>query len=104
MSELWWLQTKFSAAVPRLIDRAHELGYYVTIGHCTRCSDCKTGHANSLHKKRLAIDLNLFAQDGTYLQSGEYHRELHEYWESLGGSPMIENDANHYSFSWKGMR
>ena len=104
MSELWWLQTQFASMVPRLIDFAIASGYYVTIGHCTRCADCKTGHTNSLHKKRLAIDLNLFSQEGEYLQTSEPHKKLHEYWESLGGAPMIAGDANHYSVEYKGMR
>lgn len=63
-------------------------------------------HPESLHFSRLAIDLNAF-RGGVYLQGAEAdaaHRELHDLWLTLGGAPMIEGDANHYSFAFDGMR
>lgn len=38
--------------------------------------------ANSVHKQRLAIDLNLF-KGGVYQTSTEAHKPLGEYWKSL---------------------
>jgi hypothetical protein len=58
------------------------------------------GHINSFHKKRLAIDLNLFV-DGDYI-TGDHPawREIGAYWKNLhpentwGGD---FNDSNHFS-------
>ena len=62
------------------------------------------GHKNSCHKLRLAQDINLFHPDGSLVTDDTYHRELHKWWtEKCGGSPMIEHDGNHYSFSHNGM-
>ena len=96
-------QSKFVWMVGQLITYAHTLGYELTFGHATRCQDCPTGHVKSLHKERLAIDLNLFI-DGEYQRGSRGHEILHHFWESLGGSPMIPGDANHYSLEHNGMR
>jgi hypothetical protein len=92
--------------LPRLIDKAHELGYELTIGDGYR--DPRTyglpgeaigyGQRWSNHKLRLAIDLNLF-RDGQYLTASDDHKPLGEFWESLhpecrwGGR---FSDGNHY--------
>lgn len=105
-------QRAFARLVARLIDRAHELGYEVTLGDAYRdprlfgpVGESKGyGHRNSCHKSRLAIDLNLF-RDGAFLQSTEDHRPLGEWWERQhefarwGGR---FNDGNHYSFTHGG--
>lgn len=57
------------------------------------------GRRSSVHKLKLAGDLNLF-KDGKWLQTTEGHRESGEHWESLhslcrwGGR---FKDGNHYS-------
>lgn len=57
--------------------------------------------AKSNHKRRLAVDFNLF-KDGKYLSATSDHKLLGEYWESLdercrwGGR---YNDGNHYEFN-----
>lgn len=93
--------------VPRLIDKAFELGFEVTGGDLMRDGRCPYGSKSSKHGRRLAIDINLF-RDGVYLKNGEDYRELGEYWESLGmiwggrfgddpATPKIEGwDANHF--------
>ncbi len=97
-------QEKFAMMVADLLNKANELGYSVRLGHTLRCEDCKTGKKNSLHKKKLAIDLNLF-KDGVYLTKTEDHQRLGEYWESIGGSWGGRfNDGNHYSLSYGGMK
>jgi hypothetical protein len=95
-------QSKFALMVAELIQYAYEQGYEITLGHAYRCSDCSVGHKKSLHKKRLAIDLNLF-KDGAYLTDGTGHYELHFKWSQMGGSPPIANDLNHYSIAHDGM-
>lgn len=105
MSVLLAKQQDFAHMQALLILHAEALGYRVTLGHATRCEDCPVGHPNSLHKKRLAIDINLFDQDGVYLSHPAYHEELGLYWESIGGTWGGRfNDANHYSLEHDGMK
>ena len=99
-------QRFFAKHAARLILKAYELGYEVSLGHAFRCIDCHIGRKYSLHKQKLAIDLNLF-KDGEYLASTEDHRELGEWWEdqhpdfSWGGR---FSDGNHYSMKHGGRR
>jgi len=87
-------QSKFARKLSLLIAFAYEKGYELTLGDAY----ATTGHIqNSFHYKRLAIDLNLF-RNGTYLTETDDHRELGEFWESLGGSWGGRfDDGNHYS-------
>jgi len=102
-------QRLLAKLLPRLLDKAHELGFEVTLGDAYR--DPRThgvlgvkkayGHAFSCHKLRLAIDLNLF-RDGVYLTRTEDHQPLGEFWESLHplcrwGGRFKTADGNHYS-------
>lgn len=107
-------QRLFARMVARLLDKAHDLGYEVTLGDAYRdprvfgALGAKQGYGNafSCHKMRLAIDLNLF-KDGKFLQSTEDHRPLGEWWEAQldiacwGGR---FNDGNHYSFTYEGAK
>ena len=105
-------QSEFARLVPRLIDKAYELGYEVTLGDAYRDprvhgqfgTKAAYGRARSCHKLRLAIDLNLF-KDGKFLGTTEAHRPLGEWWE--GQHPDARwggqfNDGNHYSFEHGG--
>jgi hypothetical protein len=62
------------------------------------------GIANSLHRSRLAIDLNLF-KDGILLENLEDYREAGEYWKTLhidnnwGGDFKKRKDPYHFSMS-----
>lgn len=91
-------QQEFMRQLPRLIDKAHELGYEVTGGDLFRDARCPYGSKSSRHKVRLAIDLNLF-RDGQYLSSTEDHEPLGTWWESVGGiwGGRFE-DGNHYEW------
>lgn len=93
-------QKQFARMLPRLLDKAHELGYEVTLGDAYRDSRVPYGHPRSLHRKRLAIDLNLF-RDGEYLNRSEDYQELGEWWTSNGpefrwGGMM---DGNHFAIT-----
>ena len=105
-------QRRFARAIPRLIDKAHELGYEVTLGDAFRdprvfgqVGEAKGyGAKGSCHKLRLAVDLNLY-RDNVYLTDTEAHRELGEWWEAQGldhcwGGRFA--DGNHYSFEHQG--
>lgn len=97
-------QCKFSRMVAQLLIKAFELGYEVTLGYSQRCDNCPVGHEYSLHKLKLALDINIF-KDGKYLSATNDHKELGEFWESIGGSWGGRfKDGNHYSLSYKGMR
>ena len=95
-------QTEFARAVPRLIDAAFVLGYEVTLGDCFRDARCAYGSSKTLHRKRLAFDLNLF-KDGKYLRQSKDYKKLGRYWESIGGKWGVirdgeQVDGNH--FEW----
>ena len=107
-------QRKFTRMVADLIVFAYEQGYELTLGDAFRdprvhgpVGQKKSySSANSLHKERLAIDLNLF-KGGKFLTQSEDHRPLGEYWESLGGSwggRFSSPDGNHYSLEHGGRK
>ena len=104
-------QELFATMVPRLIDKAHELGFKVRIGDVFRdprvfgpVGERKGyGESRSAHKLKLAIDLNLF-KDGRFLSATEDHTPLGEWWESQGGTWGGRfQDGNHYSLAYQGM-
>jgi hypothetical protein len=104
MASLVEKQAAFSQAVARLIQMAHTLGYQVTFGDAYRDPRCPYGQPNSLHKSRLAVDLNVF-RDGKYLTTGEQYTDLGEFWESIGGAWGGRfNDGNHFSFEHNGYK
>lgn len=90
--------------VPRLIDKAFELGFNVTLGDAYRDPRAPYGSKSSRHRVRLAIDLNLFKDvdgDGNpdYLTTTEAHRPLGEWWEAQGGIWGGRfSDGNHYEW------
>lgn len=97
-------QSEFVRMVAKLIDFATEQGFALTFGDAYRPPEAHWGHPRSLHKLRLAIDLNLF-RDGKYLASTEDHAPLGYYWESIGGTWGGRfADGNHYSLEHEGMR
>lgn len=113
-------QRLFMRLVPRLIDRAHELGFGVTLGDGYRdprvfgqLGEARGyGHRKSAHKQRLAIDLNLFKDldgdgDLDYAEKTELHRPLGEWWEqqhSLCRWGGRFEDGNHYSMERDGVK
>lgn len=103
-------QSRFAKDSARLILKAYELGYEITYGEAWRTdlqaaanAASGTGISNSLHKERLAIDLNLF-RDGRYITDGEGHSILGTWWKALGpdyrwGGDFTKKDFNHYSIT-----
>lgn len=98
-------QQRFAEMAAKLIQKAVELGYKVTLGDAYRDPRVHGefgkrvgyGESKSFHKLRLAIDLNLF-KDGKYLPNASAHSELGAWWEAQGGSWGGRfQDANHYS-------
>ena len=107
-------QERFMRLLPRLIDKAHALGFEVRGGDLYRDPRVHGelgvkmgyGHPKSAHKQKLAIDLNLF-KDGKFLSATEDHKPLGEWWElqapdcRWGGR---FNDGNHYSIEVDGVK
>lgn len=91
-------QVKFAKMVSVLIAKAFEMGYDVTLGDAYRDPRCPYGSKSSKHRRRLAIDINLF-RSGVYLTETEDHLPLGEWWESAGGiwGGRFE-DGNHYEW------
>lgn len=111
-SELFEKQARFSLMVARLILKAGEQGYQVTLGDAYR--DPRVfgpigerrgyGESRSAHKQRLAIDINLF-KSGRWLTSTKDHEPLGLWWESVGGTWGGRfNDGNHYSLEHGGIK
>lgn len=105
-------QRKLVLMVAKLIEFAYANGYELTLGDAYRdprlhgAVGKKVGYssANSLHKERLAIDLNLF-KGGEYLTKTEDYKPLGEFWESIGGSWGGRfNDGNHFSLEHNGRK
>lgn len=100
------LQSEFAICVARLILRADQLGYQVTFGDAYRDPRVTYGHPNSVHRKRLAVDLNLF-KNGKYLTATEDHAILGQWWKAQ--HPLARwggdfEDGNHYSFEYEGVK
>ena len=107
-------QELFMKLLPRLIDKAHELGFKVRGGDLFRdprlhgaVGEKKGyGHSKSCHKIKLAIDLNLF-KGSKFLSATVDHEELGMWWEvqhpdcRWGGR---FKDGNHYSITHEGMQ
>lgn len=100
-------QSLFIRLLARLILHAELLGYELTGGDLYRDKRCDYGHPQSLHRKRLAVDLNLFI-DGDYQRESEAHEPLGSFWKSLHplcrwGGDFSDPDGNHYSLEHDGI-
>lgn len=107
-------QSLFARLVASLIVFAYAQGYELTFGEAWRSPEeakrlamLGKGTLDSLHRDRLALDLNLF-KDGKWLKTTAAHRPLGEFWESLhplcrwGGRFKARSDGNHYSLEFQG--
>ena len=98
-------QHKFAVMVSKLIIYADSIGLVISGGDWYRDARCNYGHPRSLHRLRLAFDINLFNAAGTYMVDKESHRPLGEYWERMGGTWGGHfDDPNHYSLEHDGMK
>ena len=102
-------QELFAINVSKLIDYIYVQGYACTFGEAFRTPEqaaiyAKEGKGieDSLHCKRLAIDLNIFDGSGTYLSDTESYKPFGDYWVTLhpnnrwGGSFKHRPDGNHF--------
>ncbi|HZW60823.1 MAG TPA: M15 family metallopeptidase [Candidatus Babeliales bacterium] len=101
-------QAEFAHNVARLIQYIFMQGYICTLGDAYRTPEqaelyAKEGKGivDSLHCKRLAIDLNLFTHDGRYLSDTKDYEPIGKYWELLHqnnrwGGRFERKDGNHF--------
>lgn len=99
-------QRRFAQHIADLIHHINARGYACTFGDAYRDPRLhgeigqKKGYgaANSNHKRRLAVDLNLFTPDGAYVTGDVEWRQFGDYFEAL--DPLNRwggryDDANH---------
>ena len=107
--QLWERQALFAQNVAQLILYINSHNHKVTFGETFRTPeqallDAKEGKGiiNSLHCKRLAVDLNLFDNAGTYIGNYEVYKPYGDYWKTLhvlnrwGGDFTKLKDGNHF--------
>jgi hypothetical protein len=108
MKTLSQKQAIFAQNVAKLIEYIFSKGYLCSLGETYRTptqakiyADEGKGILNSLHCKRLAIDINLFSKNGKYFPLTEDYKPFGDYWESLhpsnrwGGTFKTRPDGNH---------
>jgi len=105
-------QKIFTLLLAQFVIWAYDQGYELTYGDAYRDRRAfgsfgvrKTyGHKNSNHKRRLAVDLNLFIEN-EYMTQTEDYAPLGEKWESMGGTWGGRfNDGNHFSLEHDGFK
>ena len=102
-------QAIFARNVAKLIEHIFQSGYVCTLGEVYRTPAQAAAYAkegkgivNSLHCKRLAIDINLFSADGKYFPESEDYKPFGEYWKKLhpsnrhGCDFKSRPDGNHF--------
>lgn len=106
--KLWEKQALFAKNVASLIKYIDDNDHFATLGEAFRTAEqaqiyAKTGKGilDSLHCKRLAIDLNLIDSNGNYLTDTADYRKFGLYWESLHpanrwGGIFKRADGNHF--------
>lgn len=106
------LQESFAQDAAKLIQKAVELGYTVTLAEAWRTpqqaqwnADHGAGIACSLHIERLAIDLNVFVKGVYQIDDTQgCYKALGDFWKSFGpdhywGGDFKRVDLDHYSVS-----
>jgi hypothetical protein len=114
------LQQEFAYQIAALIGYAYSRGYALTFGDAFRDPRAfgefgvkpkgSYAEAHSVHKVRLAIDLNLFV-DGKYVtdKNNPAYQELGSFWKqqhelARWGGDFHKGDANHFSFEYQGYK
>jgi hypothetical protein len=92
------LQQDFARNIAHLILRIYESNYACTLGEAYRTQEQAEWNAakgigikDSLHCKRLAVDLMLF-KDGVWCTDGESYRPFGEYWKTLNSLNRFGGD------------
>lgn len=101
-------QAIFALNVGKLIIFIYKQGYAVTFGEALRTEEQANiyaqqgkGIVDSLHRKKLAVDLNLFDSSGKYCNDVASFKQFGEYWKTLDpanrfGGDFKRVDLNHF--------
>lgn len=101
-------QQLFAADIIKLLQFMESQGYSFTFGDAYRAPELAAiyakegkGIVDSLHCKRLALDINIFDKSGTFLPETKSHEAFGTFWESLNpanrwGGKFKRIDGNHY--------
>ena len=107
-------QELFSRLLGDLLHEAHRRGFNVRMGEVLRFKQQAEWNAmngkgivNSLHCKKLAVDLNLF-KNGKYLTATDDYYILGEWWEkqhelARWGGRFSRPDGGHFSLTHGGV-
>lgn len=90
---LAYQQALFADNIAQLILEIGKRGYHCTFGEALRTPEqaeiyAKQGKGikDSLHCKKLAVDLNLFTNDYLYITDYKEYEQFGDFWESLSDS------------------
>ena len=111
MGRILSTQMQMSRRLCDLLQWIHANGFECTLGEAHRTAEQAAIYAadgrginESLHRERLAIDLNIF-KDGRWITSSDELKPVGLYWESIGGAWGGRfGDGNHFSFPIDGRR
>lgn len=95
-------QECFARSLALLFLYIYSHGYAIRPKHLFRCQDCKVGSKNSVHKISLAIDIVITKNGDILTGKHKIFKMAHDYWETIGGAPRIENDLGHFSIEHNG--
>jgi len=123
MSTLGDKQRLFAKMMGEFLVWCYENDYEVTFGEAYRTLEQArinaakgSGIVNTLHTKRLALDINLFldlsleSDEDVYQPDSEAYRPLGEKWKSMhpmnrwGGDFRPRQDGNHFSMEHEGVK
>lgn len=108
-------QRRFTELLGRLITWVYARGWELTLGEALRTDEQAAinaakgiGISKSLHRLKLAIDLNLFIE-GIWQTNPDAYREMGAYWKSLDpanrwGGDFKMKDAVHFSMEHEGVQ
>jgi hypothetical protein len=101
-------RVEFTKMLVKLVLYALGKGYNVVIDYVLRSTEeqnrlfqlgksrCDGYKVKSKHQLGLAADVYVVNDKGEFVWDREPYVVLHQYWESIGGRPMIEWDLGHF--------
>jgi hypothetical protein len=100
-------QEQFSRDLADLIQYADSLGYNIRMGEVYRTREQQVWYLNhglsktmnSWHRKKLAVDINLFL-NGRYLSDGDAYAILGRFWQSKNEEHFNEGLEYRWGGSW----
>ena len=97
---------RFSRMISLLTHYIEFLGYEWADDQGKRCDDCPVGHPRSTHKVGLARDIIIYGPGRAYPHPNWriVYTQLHDFWDLIGGAERINDDLNHFSIPWQGVR